>query len=75
MQRVTFKLRNYFSLKELKRGLLRRGSTSNASGSQLEYDPVIHRKFSLQVTDDSDKRLHTSQAHLSFDTLDKSHPL
>lgn len=65
-----------FRLNELRRGITRRGSTSNTTGSDLEYDPAIRRKFSVQIDDDErSKRLHTSQAHLCFNQVDQNKPL
>ena len=56
-------------LKNVHKGIFRRASTSNSAGTDLAYDPAIQRKMSLQVHNNDDKRLHTSQAHLSFATL------
>ena len=67
-----------FRLNDLRRGVFRRGSTSNATGSDLEYDPtVINRRFSIQVGSDQvdSRRLHTSQAHLGFDKLEQNDEL
>ena len=68
----------FLRLNDLRRGVFRRGSTSNATGSDLEYDPtVINRRFSMQVGSDQvdSRRLHTSQAHLGFDKLEQNDEL
>ncbi|CBY35656.1 unnamed protein product [Oikopleura dioica] len=62
-------------MKDLSRGIIRRGSTSNAKGSDLEYDPEVRRRFSVQVSNPNDKRLHTSQAHMTFKGFDWDAPL
>ncbi|CAG5091144.1 Oidioi.mRNA.OKI2018_I69.PAR.g12883.t1.cds [Oikopleura dioica] len=62
-------------MKDLSRGIIRRGSTSNAKGSDLEYDPEVRRRFSVPVSNPNDRRLHTSQAHISFKGFDENAPL
>ena len=59
-----------FRLKDIKNGVFRRASTSNALPTDIEFDPAATRRFSVITQDEYERKLHTTTAHLDFRSFD-----
>ena len=57
-------------LKDIKNGVFRRASTSNALPTDIEFDPAATRRFSVITQDEYERKLHTTTAHLDFRSFD-----
>ena len=68
--RATSKVRVFFRLKDIKNGVFRRASTSNALPTDIEFDPAATRRFSVITQDEYERKLHTTTAHLDFRSFD-----
>ena len=60
----------FFRLKDIKNGVFRRASTSNALPTDIEFDPAATRRFSVITQDEYERKLHTTTAHLDFRSFD-----